>query len=228
MRMEAIVLCGGMGTRLKEITGDLPKSMVDIHGKPFLEYILRMLADAGFEHVVLAVGYRAEVIHSYFGNNFHSVRIEYAVEKEPLGTGGAICNALPYCKQDRIFIMNGDTMAQVPFAYVLRQHRTGITICGKWMEDTGRYGVLDVDSENRVTAFREKQSSRSGYINAGIYLIDRNVIPRDRDRFSFEKDFLEPGTSRLNLRMVPLDGNFIDIGIPEDYRRVLDRSENYF
>ena len=98
----------------------------------------------------------------------------------------------PYCKQDRIFILNGDTMAQVPFANVLRQHRADITICGKWMEDTGRYGVLDIDRENRVIAFREKRSNRSGYINAGIYLVDRNVIPCDRDRFSFEKDFLEP------------------------------------
>ncbi len=222
MMLEAIILCGGMGTRLKEITGDLPKPMVEIGGRPFLDYMLRMLAKSGFEHVVLAVGYRSDVIRDYFGESRYGILIDFAFEDEPLGTGGGIRNALTLCEQDRIFILNGDTLAMVPFQEVMEHHRSDITICGKWMDDCGRYGILEVDSGMRITAFREKESNRSGYINTGVYLVDREVIACDRKHFSFEKDFLEVKTHELDMRMFSFTGFFIDIGVPDDCRRALE------
>ncbi len=225
MTFEAIVLCGGMGTRLKSVTGDLPKPMVDIAGRPFLDYHLAMLAQEGFRHVVLAAGYGADSIQRYFGDSRFGMKLSYAIEQEPLGTGGAVCNALSNCEQEFVFVLNGDTFAQVDFPNMMRQHETtgsDITICGKWMDDCDRYGALEIDKEMRITLFREKESGRSGYINAGIYLMKRTVLPCERMKFSLEKDMLEVNTEHILMKMHIIKGFFIDIGVPHDYSRAIE------
>ncbi len=223
--MEAVILCGGMGTRLKEITGDLPKPMVDVNGRPFLDWMLESLAKSGFKHVVLAVGYRWETIREFFGDERYRMNLSYAIETEPLGTGGAICNALQFCIQENVVVLNGDTMVEIPFQSMMRQHVVGdsdVTIAGKWMDDCSRYGILEVDDDKRVVSFREKQAGCSGYINAGVYVLKRDLPLGNRKKFSFENDFLDRNAEKYFMKMFQYDGLFIDIGIPEDYSKALN------
>jgi len=220
----AIILAGGLGTRLQSVVKDLPKSMADIAGKPFLEYQLNYLESQEINHVIFSVGYKYEPIQSYFGNRFKGIELQYAIEKEPLGTGGAVINAIGLCKEDAVFIVNGDTFYPVPLDNLFYYHcekKAGISLALKQMENFDRYGVVNINGHNAITGFEEKKFRKSGLINGGIYLADVNVLRALKlpVKFSLEKDLFEKYVDSVSLYGFSFPQYFIDIGIPEDYAR---------
>ncbi len=220
--MEAIILAGGLGTRLREVVPDLPKPMAPVHGKPFIEYLIKKLKKNGFLKIILSVGFKADKIQQYFGYAYDGIEIVYSLESEPLGTGGAIRLAMEHCKGSHVYIFNGDTYLDLEIDQVESlwfKKKTSI-IVGKIMQDASRYGVI-VSRDSKVIGFIEKNSNSGGLINAGCYVLGRHQLDAYPigTRFSIEKDFLEPKTNSLdiNLEVFITNGYFIDIGIPEGY-----------
>jgi len=216
--MEAIILAGGLGTRLAARLSGLPKPMAPVAGRPFLEILLNQLGRAGCARVVLSVGHLHTVIQDHFGDGYRGIRLDYAVESSPLGTGGAIRAALLKAAEPSVLVLNGDTFLQADYADLLRFHQAhagSLTIAVTHRDDLSRYGRVLIGGD-RITAFEGKGRSGPGLINAGAYVMKKNLawpaaLP---ERFSFERDFLEPDA-------YPVQGVFLDIGIPED----LDRAQ---
>ena len=225
--MEAIVLAGGLGTRLRSVVSDLPKPMAPIGNKPFLEYILKYLQKNGITKVVLSVGYKWETIKEYFGNSFENMELIYSVEDEPLGTGGAIKKALTLCKEKNIFIINGDTFFDVNLQNLELDNNSKIQLSLKSMKNFNRYGCVETSEKGLVTTFTEKGYRESGNINGGIYLMSKNIIDEFdlEEKFSFEK-FMQNNFEQLNISTKVFDNYFIDIGIPEDYQKAKSELNN--
>lgn len=222
--MQAIVLAGGFGTRLRSVCSDVPKSMAPIHDKPFLAYLLTYLQSMGVKRVILPVHYLAENIMTYFQSAYAGMMLDYVEETEPLGTGGAMVNALSrYQDNAPIFVLNGDTLVKLDFQAMYAEHvasGAAMTMALRQMEDCSRYGKVMTDNQ-RVVSFQEKGESGAGFINAGVYLIQPDLF-RTFDLpppFSFEQDFLRTSLSRLHVHAFMAKDYFIDIGIPEDYAR---------
>ncbi len=221
--LKAIVLAGGLGSRLKHLTADTPKPMVDVAGRPFLEYLLDNLANQGVADVVLAVSYLKEKIIEHFGSSYRDMALHYSVEETPLGTGGAIRQALDQYAAlftRELFIFNGDTYVDVALTEMLREKKMSearFVMATKFLEDTGRYGCVEVSSGS-VAGFQEKKDGASGLINAGVYLCDGNLLDdfETGSVFSFETDFLEKFASTIKPRTLETKGLFVDIGLPED------------
>lgn len=220
--MEAIILAGGFGTRLKGVVPDLPKPMAPIAGRPFLEILLAMLARKGFTRVILSLGFMAEKIIRHFGDSYLGMELEHEVESQPLGTGGAIRAALARCLTDHVFIFNGDTYLDLKVDELERLWQAGrhpvIVACE--VPDTSRYGRLDT-ANGRVLGFSEKGMAGPGLINAGCYVLPKHILdgfPRGK-AFSFEEDFLAKKAVSAHFDLYVAEGHFIDIGVPEDYAR---------
>jgi D-glycero-alpha-D-manno-heptose 1-phosphate guanylyltransferase len=221
--MEALVLAGGLGSRLRARLGDLPKSLAPVAGRPFLTYALDLLHAAECRRVVLATGYLSEAIESHFGSAYRGIPIQYSREQDPLGTGGAIVNALDQFNDGPFLVMNGDTW----FGFDIRA-------CVSWCEDQGdldamvvrrvpdssRYGAVAL-KDGWVDAFGEKRSSEPGFVNAGAYYLRRRTFSAFElpTAFSIERDLFQPHARQMRLRGYVAAGDFIDIGVPEDYDR---------
>ena len=220
--LEAIILAGGLGTRLSPVVTGLPKPMAPIGNRPFLEIVLPSLAVKGFGRVVLSLGYMAENISSHFGDSFAGLELVYVVEEQALGTGGGVRLALTQCKEDHAFVFNGDTFLDLEVDVVEQQwQQEGKSIIiGRQVDDTVRYGRL-LTSGGRVVGFTEKGVVGSGVINAGCYVFDRNELDAFplNIPFSLEVDFLSKSISSKEFQVFISDGKFIDIGIPEDFAR---------
>ena len=216
--MEAIILAGGLGTRLRSVVSEVPKCMAPVDGKPFLQYVLAWLSRFDITHVVLSVGYLKEQIIDFVQAREWPFEISYAVEKEPLGTGGGIRLALQKCRGKQVFVLNGDTFFNIDLNAL--SFSAPVTLALKPMRDFDRYGAVDWNGD-LVTGFHEKQPCAEGLINGGIYAIDRSQldIALYPKKFSFEKDLLEPLAGYGLVAGEVQDGYFIDIGIPEDYAR---------
>lgn len=220
--MEAVILAGGFGTRLRQFVPDAPKPMAPIGDKPFLEILLGSLATKGFEHVVLSLGYMAEQISSYFGKDFAGIQIDYVVETAPLGTGGAVRLALTQCHEDHVFIFNGDTFLDLEATQVEHQWQVNgqPIIVGKVVPDSARYGRLLVD-DGYVCGFTEKGVSGPGLINAGCYVIPTDLLeswPLNQP-FSLESEYFAQVVGKAQVQIFETSGLFIDIGVPEDFFR---------
>jgi D-glycero-alpha-D-manno-heptose 1-phosphate guanylyltransferase len=221
--IEAIVLAGGEGKRLRSVVRDVPKPMADVAGRPFLSWLMSRLRQQRASRVILSVGYKAEVIQDYFGEQFQGVQIAYSVETEPLGTGGAIKLALELAVQRHVIVMNGDTYADLDLAAFVTKFEsseTDLAIAATHLKDIGRYGAIVIDERSdRLLKFEEKQRSSAGYINAGVYCLRPNIFMKYivPDKFSFERDFLPRRLEELNPIVFKETRAFIDIGIPEDY-----------
>jgi D-glycero-alpha-D-manno-heptose 1-phosphate guanylyltransferase len=197
--------------------------MAPVAGRPFLEILLAQLRGAGCTRVLLSVGHLHSVIQDRFGASFRGMRVDYAVESTPLGTGGAIRLALAQTTEDSVLVLNGDTFLEADYADMMRFHREEqavATIALVHQPDIARYGGVAVDNK-RIVAFQEKGRSGPGWINAGAYVFERNLewpssLP---ERFSIEKDFFVPEIARLAPAAYEVNGYFLDIGIPEDYDR---------
>ena len=222
--MKTIVLGGGLGTRLARITGEIPKPMAPIGGRPFLGYLLDYLVEQGAESVVMAVSYKWEVIRKCFGSLYRGMPLEYSVEVEPLGTGGAIRQALELIPDDEVIVLNGDTLFRVDLESLEKTHRSStarLSIALKQVADCGRFGRVEVSTDDVITNFLEKSTTGAGWINGGIYMINRRIFddyPMPA-RFSFEKDLVEPNIDQIHPLAFKSNAYFIDIGIPDDYER---------
>lgn len=222
--IPAIVLAGGLGTRLRAVVPDLPKPMAEVGGKPFLWWVLRRLEQQGLKDVYLSVGYKRDVIEAYFSTEFGSLNVHYVIEDEPLGTGGAIAKAMAGIDTDAAFVLNGDTMAIVEIADLegaMNAPQTDVAMAVAKLDDVTRYGAVEFSSAapRRVTAFREKGQTGPGFINAGVYLLKRAALDRYSmpERFSFEHDFLHRYLAELHVHAVPAVSQLIDIGVPDDF-----------
>jgi D-glycero-alpha-D-manno-heptose 1-phosphate guanylyltransferase len=223
--IEAIVLAGGLGTRLATRLEGVPKSMAPVAGRPFLEILLRQLKRAGYTSIYLSVGYLRDAIIDHFGKSFQGMQIEYVIETAPLGTGGAIRLALQSSKEDAILVLNGDTLLDADYADMMRFHATEarpVTIAVVHQPDITRYGGVAIEGK-RIVAFEEKGHSGPGWISAGAYVMNRKIEWPDRldERFSIENDYFVPEVGNLAPAAYKVNGQFIDIGIPED----LDRAQ---
>ncbi len=218
---EAIILAGGLGTRLSDTVKDKQKVMAPVGGRPFLDYILSDLNAKGFSRVVLAVSYHHEQLTRRYKDRFGGIEIAYSVEETPLGTGGAIKKALSQTSQQRVTVVNGDTFFDVEHSslYALCEKTNArIVLAAKEMPDCTRHSTLDIGSDGSIISFSEKLPNKKGYINGGVYVIDRRVFDEAPEgRFSFEREILEK--AEKGLYAVKCPGYFIDMGIPEAYFR---------
>ncbi|HMN32492.1 MAG TPA: nucleotidyltransferase family protein [Chitinophagaceae bacterium] len=226
MHKDCIILAGGLGTRLQSVVADRPKCMALINGKPFLYYICQHLMRFHFCKIIFSVGYMKEMIIDYITSNRKEFKFafDFAEESEPLGTGGAIVNALPYSDTEDFFVINGDTFFDVNFDELLQYQQTQMADCTlalKPMKVADRYGLVKLNEQSQIIGFEEKKEASSGLINGGVYCIYRNSfmnIPLEK-KFSFEKDYLEKHINERDLFGFVQNKYFIDIGIPDDYNK---------
>lgn len=220
--MEAVVLAGGFGTRLKSVIKDMPKPMAPVAGRPFLEYVLDNLISQGIDRIILAVGYKKECIMDHFGTKYRGIEIIYSEENTPLFTGGATKCALKLCRNERVFVLNGDTFFHVDLNQLRRfslEKNIPFCLAVKDVEDSSRYGALSLSDNGLLSNYSEKQSNRRGYINGGIYDMERTVLEEYPEQFSLERDFIPEMIRDGKAGGVRFTDFFIDIGIPEDYAR---------
>lgn len=225
--MEAIILAGGLGTRLRPVVPELPKPMAPVNGRPFLEHQIEYWMMQGVTRFILSAGYKHELIQAHFGDHFHGAEIAYALEQEPLGTGGGLLVAIQEIQGTEPFlILNGDTFVEVELAELRRQHdqkRAEITLVLRQVERNTRYGSIQMAEEGRIVAFHSEPSDCCT-INAGVYLACKSAFDglgwRAGQKVSLEQDLfpamLQAGKSFYGF---VASGAFIDIGIPEDYFR---------
>lgn len=221
--ITAVVLAGGLGTRLRSVVADRPKVLAEVNGRPFLCYLLDQLTTAGIRRIVLATGYMAETVSSILGARYHDADLRYSVETEPLGTGGALRLALPHLDTDPVLVLNGDSFCAVDlatFAVAHAQRNAVASLALATVADISRYGAVDLAADGAITAFEEKGERRGqGLINAGIYLLQRSTfaaIPAGV-AVSLERDVF-PGLISNGLYGFTQTGRFIDIGVPDDYQ----------
>lgn len=224
--MEAIVLAGGFGTRLRECLEDIPKPLAPIDGTPFICYILDYLYANGIHRAVISTGYLAETIEKSIGNRYKGMTVEYSREDTPLGTGGGIKKALSKCSENDIVVVNGDSFFDVDLFEMKKFHiKSGypVTLAAKYIENAYRSGLLNFKN-GRLCGFLENGVAPSGYINGGIYFIKRTFLNCIADdKFSFEKAVL--ANKNFDIGVFESDGYFIDIGIPEAYRLAEEEKE---
>ncbi|HEX7229638.1 MAG TPA: HAD-IIIA family hydrolase [Candidatus Binatia bacterium] len=218
----AAVLAGGLGTRLRSVVGDRPKSLAQVQGRPFVGFLLDQLVGAGVRSVVLCTGYRGEQIRHALGEKYRSLRLSYSQEPKALGTGGALRFALPQITSDPVLVLNGDSFCGIDFDDYVRwhsEHRAAASMVLARVVSSQRYGSVNLDAEARITRFSEKQqSTRPGWINAGIYLLSREIlatIPEGKN-VSLEHDIFPHWTGR-GLYGYYSRAHFLDIGTPEDF-----------
>ncbi len=217
--MQAIILCGGLATRLGEAVKTVPKVWLEIAGKTVLAWQVQMLVEAGVTEVVLASGHLHNVLYEKVGNNYGGARIRYAKEEKRLGTGGAIQNAMQQIRTSPFFVLNGDILlSDFSLREMLVRFQQGMAgvLLSVYVPDIRPYGEIMSDGNGKIHAFREKQSTyRAGYVNGGVYLFDQSIadaFPKGQETFSMERDVF-PFVS--NLYAFQTDASWIDIGVPE-------------
>lgn len=223
---EAIILAGGLGTRLRSVISEIPKPMAEVNGKPFLHYLFKYLNHFDYSRVILSVGFKSEIIEKYFDSEYLGMEIIYSHEKEPLGTGGGINNALKSAITDHPLILNGDTFFDIDLEEFRKGHMEMQAECSlalRNVENASRYGTVKTDAQNRIVNFMEKgeETAETGYINGGIYLLNKSIFERTDfpQKFSLEKDYFEKYYRDQKFCGFKYKGYFIDIGIPDDYHK---------
>jgi D-glycero-alpha-D-manno-heptose 1-phosphate guanylyltransferase len=230
-RIDAIILAGGLGTRLRPIIDDRPKVLAPVNNRPFLDIILDQLAKFNMiEHVVLAVGHGAEQIIRRYGRECnYPFEIFFSVEDHLLGTGGGIKKALHLISTELVFVLNGDSYVEVDLNRLAQFHSengAALTMAVTYTEDANRYGRVVFNDQRRMVSFIEKKSTvQGGYINAGLYLITPDLFSGvDTDRpISLERELI-PRFQEKGLYCFIAEGRFIDIGTPESY----DSADSFF
>ncbi len=226
--MEAIVLAGGLGTRLRSVVPDVPKPMAPVNGRPFLEYQLNYWIRQGVTRFVLSLGYKHKTVVDHFGPNYRGVELAYAIEDQPLGTGGGLLLACRSLKRGGPFlVLNGDTYFEVPLA-ALRDLHTGhgadISIALFRSQQRKRYMGISCGPNGEILDLKSAAGEPGKLANGGVYIFEQSLI-RDStwstsSPLSLEDDILRDAL-RAGKRLVGLEcaGRFIDIGVPKDYAR---------
>lgn len=221
---QAIILAGGLGTRLREAVPDLPKCMAPVAGRSFVAHVIDTLRRQGIQRFIFSLGYKAEAIQQYLQEEYPTLQYACVIEEEPLGTGGAIALCMHEATEENALIANGDTLFNIDLnmlSDVHLQYNAECSLALKPMEDFDRYGVVTIDESNCVTGFMEKKWQALGSINGGIYLLNKQKFSQRSfpQKFSFEKDYLEKVVNEKVFYGSIQNGYFIDIGIPEDYNK---------
>lgn len=222
--MEAIILAGGLGTRLRSEVQDVPKSMALIQERPFVEYLLDYLIDAGVQHIIFSLGYKSQIIQDHFSNVYRDCKITYAIETSLLGTGGAIKNAMKEVHDENVIVLNGDSLfiTQLKDQYEAHINKgADVTLALKPMKNFNRYGTVELTEDKRITAFNEKREVKEGLINTGSYIFNvKNFRAIDfPEKFSIEREFFETHVEAMNFYGFKSEGYFLDIGIPKDFKK---------
>lgn len=223
----AVVLAGGLGTRLRSVVSDRPKVVAEINGRPFLHFLFDQLSSSGIKQVILCTGYLAENVKELIGESYGTMKLAYSVETELLGTGGALRLALPLLASDPVLVMNGDSFCDIDLQKFAEEHfrnQASGSLALASVNNISRYGAVDITSNGIVSRFEEKGlRSGDGLINAGIYLLSKDIIeaiPASKS-VSLERDVF-PQLMGKGLYGFVCSGKFIDIGIPDDYRAAVD------
>lgn len=218
--VTAVILAGGLGKRLRPVVSDRPKVLANVLGKPFIEHLLDRIEVCGIRRAVLCAGFMADLLDAAYRDGYGNVSITVSRERELLGTGGAIRNALPQLESDTALVMNGDSYCSASFETFFERHcaagsdRSMLLVhCG----DCREYGCVETDESGRITAYLEKSGATGpGWVNAGVYLLGREAIasiPNDRP-ISIEREVF-PSWIPEGILGVKLPGDFLDIGTPE-------------
>ncbi|HTR28141.1 MAG TPA: sugar phosphate nucleotidyltransferase [Puia sp.] len=220
---EAIILAGGLGTRLRSSVPDLPKCLAPVGGRPFISYVTDHFRREGIARFVFALGYKSRYFDAFFRSSFPDGGYTISLEETPLGTGGAIRQACGLVEGRTVLILNGDTFFRIglkALADFHTAHRADCSLSLKPMRDFDRFGVVELTDDGKVDRFCEKQYYPAGLINGGVYALEKDALLREDwpKVFSFEKDYLEAAGERRLYGLVQ-DRYFIDIGIPGDYAR---------
>lgn len=221
--MQAILLAGGLGTRLRSVVSDRPKPMALIGEKPFMEYVVHGLSRYGITEIIFAVGYKGSMVEEYFGDGKDfGIRVSYAYEETLLGTAGAIKNAGKYITEDRFLVLNADTFYQLDYSRLVRladERNLDMALVLREVPDVSRYGQAVLEN-GRLTGYNEKsEGHKKGTINGGVYLMRRELLSDiPEGKVSLENDMIPLWMREQKaLGGIVNDGYFIDIGIPEDY-----------
>lgn len=220
--ITAVILAGGKGTRLRSVVADRPKVLAEIHGRPFLSYLLDQVCQSQISQAVLCTGYLAEMVEDTFGRNFKNLSLKYSVETKVLGTGGALRAALSYVQTEYILVMNGDSFCNISLSKFIKwffKQECQVGIALKEVADTKRFGSVQFSDNGKLSQFKEKSNSVGpGWINAGIYLLRTNLlktIPANVE-VSLEKDVF-PLWLQSGIQGYQSGEQFLDIGTPESY-----------
>ncbi len=222
--MEAIVLAGGLGTRLRSVVPDLPKCMAPINGIPFLAYLIDHLTAQGVTHFVFALGYKSDEFLDFLNAKLPQNNFSIVIEEEPLGTGGAIKLAMGKTSAENIIALNGDSLYKLDLTQLMHFHQVNHSHCTlalKPMQSFERYGSVEINEHFNIVSFKEKQYMEIGLINGGVYAIHVAsflALPLPT-KFSLEKDYLEKYAQDFKFYGNVQEAYFIDIGIPEDYAK---------
>jgi len=223
---DVVILCGGLGTRLRAVVSDRPKSMALVGGRPFLEWWLYRLHNYGCRHVILCVGYMGGFIREYFGDGeCIGLTLEYSEEEETLGTGGALRQGVSYCRSESILVLNGDSWCDVNLTELLEWHITKKakgTLLLTRVDDPTRYGQVHVSQYSEILEFLEKSEAQAsaGWVNAGAYIFSRHLVETISPGgvVSLEREVL-PSWVGQGLFGYRGKGQFVDIGLPESYAK---------
>ncbi len=221
---EAIILAGGLGTRLRSSVPDLPKCMAPVADHPFLKYVVDYFRRQGITRVVFSLGYKHELIEEFLANEYADLDYSCIIESEPLGTGGAVYKSISEVKSDDVLVLNGDTYFEINLSTLSAFHESNEADCTlslKQMMKTDRYGTVELDAYRRIQSFKEKQFNENAIVNGGVYALKVPSFAAETfpEKFSFEKDYFEAFYQERKMFGLIQKGYFIDIGIPEDYSR---------
>lgn len=224
MITEAILLVGGLGTRLRDAVPDLPKCMAPINGRPFIDYLIEHFQKEGIQRFIFSAGYKHEVIEKHLQQSYSDLNYKMVIETEPLGTGGGIKLCCKEVQQKNVLVANGDTIFKLDVKKLSSFHEmcgADCTLSLKPMTNFDRYGVVELNADYSIQSFREKKHYDSGLINAGVYALNAGKFLNEDlpEKFSIEKDYLEKYYAERKMYGVAQDVYFIDIGIPQDFQR---------
>jgi D-glycero-alpha-D-manno-heptose 1-phosphate guanylyltransferase len=222
--LEAIILAGGLGTRLKSVVSDVPKCMAPVNGIPFISYIITYLQKQGINKFIFSVGYKSEAIIEYVETHFKNLNKIFIIEEEQLGTGGAIKKSCKEVMSKNVIVVNGDTIFNINLADLMESHHllnAACTLALKELNNFDRYGAVEFDDNDTITAFHEKKFCTTGFINGGIYALNVSAFLEKElpEKFSFEKEYLEKYLHEKKISGIAFNNYFIDIGVPEDYEK---------
>lgn len=221
--ITAAILAGGLGSRLRPVLCNRPKVLAEVAGRPFVTYLLDRLVTAGVREAILLTGHLGEQVEAELGDRYRELRLRYSHEESPLGTGGAVRAALPLVTTPQLLLLNGDSYCDFdvdPFVKFHQARRTGVSLVLAPVADTGRYGRVRVGAFEQVVGFDEKQADGGpGWINAGVYLLDREVLDdiRADGPVSLEREVMPGWVARGLVHGYRQKGRFLDIGTPESY-----------
>ena len=224
---ELIILAGGLGTRLRSEVPKLPKCMAPVNSIPFIDYVVDYFLSQQVERIIFALGYRSEILIEHLSEKYSQIDICFSIDPQPLGTGGAIQLAASKAHAENVFVTNGDTLfkadlSQLENVHLCKEAECSLTL--KPMRDFDRFGVVEMDKNNQIISFKEKKHYSEGLINGGIYALNIPGLIHKKlgESFSFEKDYLEKFVTHNKIYASVQNEYFIDMGIPEDYRRAME------